>query len=312
MDFNDPATFSYAYKLDGFDKDWTVVTDRNNVTYTNLNPGTYTLLVKNANHLGIWNENSTKLVLIIKPPYWRTWWFIALVIACIAATIYALFRYRLKQKLKLFAVRQRLHRDLHDDVGATLSSVKVYSEILGKNGNDEVISRLIRENATEMMETLEVISWATNPHYDNFKSLEEAMLKFARPVSHADGIQLHFEKSGFDEELMIPGDVRQHLLLIFKEAVNNMLKYSKATACHVKLILKNQQLVLEVKDNGNGSDGTIKGGGAGLRNMHKRAEEINGKLEIELSEGKGTMVRLTLPYPFKMPNSWYRKSIQPK
>ena len=106
MDFLNPETYTYAYKLEGFDKDWTYITDRNSITYTNLDPGTYTLLLKNADHYGTWNETPTKLLLIITPPFWRTWWFIAIIISIVAAAIYKLFRYRLQQKLKLFASSQ--------------------------------------------------------------------------------------------------------------------------------------------------------------------------------------------------------------
>ena len=307
MDFINPENYTYAYKLDGFDKEWTYITDRNSITYTNLDPGTYTLLIKNADHRGTWNETPTKLVLIIKPPFWLTWWFISLVILVIASIIYLVFRYRLQQKLKLFAVRQRLHRDLHDDVGATLSSVKAYSEILGKNGNSEIISGLIKENAAEMIDRLEVISWATNPQYDNFKSLVDAMLKFARPVTHAHGIELEFRKEGFEDETILPGDVRQNILLIFKEAINNIIKYAEADKCDVRLAVRNQKLTLQVKDNGKGYDGIIKGGGSGLKNMHKRAEEMNGRIEMETSGEHGTLVRLSIPHPFKIPNTWYPK-----
>lgn len=299
MDFINPENYAYAYMLEGFEKNWTYTTDRNSITYTNLDPGTYTLLIKNADHHGIWNKNLTKLVLIVNPPYWETWWFRTLLVIALASGIYWLFRYRLQQKLKIFAVRQRLHRDLHDDVGATLSSVKVYSEILGKDGNNEVIAGLIKENATEMMDRLEVISWATNPEHDNFKSLVDAMLKFARTVAHAHGTEIHFVQKGFTNEMMIPGDVRQNVLLIFKEAINNMLKYAEATQCHVTLLLQNHKLVLQVKDNGKGNDGNIKGGGSGLKNMHKRAEEMNGIIEIETAKEKGALVRLLIPYPFK-------------
>lgn len=309
MDFINPENYTYAYKLEGFDKNWTYTTDRNSITYTNLDPATYTLLIRNADHHGIWNENLTKLVLIVKPPYWETWWFRALVALAIASGIYLLFRYRLQQKLKLFAIRQRLHRDLHDDVGATLSSVKVYSEILGKDGNNEVIAGLIKENATEMMDRLEVISWATNPEHDNFKSLVNAMLKFARPVTYAHGIEFHFEQKGLANEMMIPGEVRQHVLLIFKEAINNMLKYAEATQCHVTLLVQNQKLMLQVKDNGNGNDGSIKGGGSGLKNMHKRAEEMGAHLEMKTGAEQGMLIGLTIPYPFKIPSTWYQKKI---
>jgi signal transduction histidine kinase len=306
MDFLNPENYTYAYQLEGFDKDWTYNTDRNSVTYTNLNPGTYTLLIKNADHHGIWNETPTKLVLIIKPPFWRTWWFISLVIAAIAALIYALFRYRLQQKLRVLQVRNRLHRDLHDDVGATLSSVKAYSEILKDNPNNPVIAELIKDNSTEMLERLEVIAWATNPQHDNFKSLKNRMIKFAAPLCHSKNIQCNIESNGVNEEMQMPGEVRQNIFLVFKEAINNMIKYAEATECNTNIFIRSNQFVLQITDNGKGFDGTTKGTGSGWKNMQKRTGDLNGKLIIDSSPGKGTVITMSLPHPFKIPNTWDR------
>jgi nitrate/nitrite-specific signal transduction histidine kinase len=307
MDFTNPAANKFAYKLEGVDKDWVIFEGRNFATYSHLSPGNYRFLVKAAISRGIWNDKPEILQFKILTPWYGTWWFYSLCAIAIATIIYLLFKYRLQQKLRVLQIRNRLHRDLHDDVGATLSSVKAYSELLGKNGNSEIISGLIKENAAEMIDRLEVISWATNPHYDNFKSLVNAMLKFARPITYSHGIELYFEKRGFEDEMMLPGDVRQNILLIFKEAINNMIKYAEADKCDISFVIKNQKLLLQVKDNGQGYDGRIKGGGAGLKNMHKRAEEMNGTMQMETAPGKGTLIRLTIPHPFKIPNTWYPK-----
>lgn len=219
-------------------------------------------------------------------------------------------KYRENQDLliRISTIREQISRDLHDDLGATLSSIKAYAEILGRNGDNEVIQGLIRENAAEMIDRLEIISWATDPQHDNAKSLLNAMLKFARPATHVHGIALQVKECGLDEDLAIAGDVRQHLLLTFKEAVNNSIKYAEATRCEVMLAIRHQKLVLEIKDNGKGTDGAVKGNGSGWKNMRKRAEEVNGTLEIESALGKGTLIRLTVPHPHKIPKTWYKKT----
>jgi len=210
-------------------------------------------------------------------------------------------------KQKELQIRNRLHRDLHDDLGATLSSVKAYSEILKDNPDNMMIADLIKENSAEMIDRLEVISWATNPQRDNFKSLQDTMLKFARPLCHSQNIEFSFEKDGIDEQLIIPGDVRQNIFLIFKESINNMMKYAEAKKCSVTMFVKNQKFILQTTDNGIGYAGAIHGNGSGLKNIKKRAEETNGIIEIETMQGKGTIVKLSIPYPFKIPNSWDRK-----
>ncbi|MGZ8504917.1 MAG: two-component regulator propeller domain-containing protein, partial [Flavitalea sp.] len=307
MDFLNAEISSYAYKLDGFDENWTYITDKSSITYTNLDPGTYTLLIKNSNHLGIWNETPKKLAIIIQPPFYKTWWFNALVMVLVASMIYAVFKYRLQQKLNIFSVRNRLHRDLHDDVGATLSSVKAYSEILKDNPDNPVIAELIKINSTEMLERLEVISWATNPEHDNYKSLKSKMVKFAAPLCHSKNIQFTIDSKNINEEMVMSGEVRQNIFLVFKEAINNMIKYAEATNCSTELSISKNNFVLQIADNGKGFDGTIKGTGQGCKNIKKRTENLNGKLVIDSTLEKGTIITMSIPYPFKIPSSWDRK-----
>ena len=170
---------------------------------------------------------------------------------------------------KELEIRDRISRDLHDDVGGTLSSVKAYSEILEDNPNNPFIAELIKINSTEMLERLEVISWATNPQHDNLKSLKNMMIKFAAPLCHSTNIQFNIQSDGMDEEMLMSGEVRQNIFLVFKEAVNNMIKYADATECNTQLFIRNNHFVLQIADNGKGFEGTIKGTGNGCKNMQK-------------------------------------------
>ncbi|WP_018613274.1 tetratricopeptide repeat-containing sensor histidine kinase [Segetibacter koreensis] len=207
-------------------------------------------------------------------------------------------------KQKELELRNKISRDLHDDIGATLSSVKAYSEILHTHPDNFLINDLIRQNAIEMIDQLEVIAWATNPQNDNLQSLKNAMRKFAQPICHIRDIELIFDEKVADDHLEIPGDIRQNILLIFKEAINNMIKYANASLCYVSIFIQNENFCMEVNDDGVGIDEVIKGGGAGVKNMAKRAEEINGKFDIESVPRKGTTLRLSIPFPFKIPNKW--------
>jgi ligand-binding sensor domain-containing protein len=306
MDFTNAVANKFAYKLEGADKDWVYPEGKNFTTYSYLKPGDYKFLVKAANSEGLWNDEPVFCRFTITPAWYQTWWFISILILTVTAILYMLFRYRLAQKLRVLQIRNRLHRDLHDDVGATLSSVKAYSEILKDNPNNPVIAELIKDNSTEMLERLEVIAWATNPQHDNFKSLKNMMVKFAVPLCHSKKIQFYLE-SAINEEIMIPGEVRQNIFLIFKEAINNMAKYADATECFIQLLMLNSHFHIKITDNGKGFDGTIKGTGNGFKNMEKRAEEFKGKLTIESVLGKGANINMQIPYPFKIPNSWDTK-----
>lgn len=303
MDLTDPGSYAFEYKLEGFDKNWTRITDRNAITYTNLDPGTYTLVIRSADHLGRWSVNNRTLYLRILPPFWRTPWFFLLLMGITAAAIYALFQYRLKQKLRMYQLRNKLHRDLHDDVGATLSSIKAYSEILRQDPDNPLIADLIKDNSEEMIDRLEVISWAMKPEQDRFISLNQRMEKVAAPLCRARGIEFECSSIGMRDDEEIPAEFRQNIFLIFKEALNNAVKYSGADRIWLRHIREGGKYIMELQDNGSGIDAERQSSGNGLKNMQNRADELQAGFEIRSGVG-GTTVRLALPYPFQLPRTW--------
>ena len=307
IDYYSKGSSHIRYKLEGVNDNWQYGPANYTIRYDGLPPGKYTLVMQASNAANEFIGPMKSLLIHISPPFWKTWWFISLVVIIVVFAINASVQFRLKQKLKIFNIRQKLHRDLHDDVGATLSSIKVYSEILQTNSQNFLITELINDNAVEMIDRLEIISWATNPKNDSFRSLKDLMRKYAAPICYAKNIELNIQCVGVDEDMIMTGDVRQNLFLIFKESINNLIKYAEATQCNVQIFTKYHQLYFKIADNGNGSDGPIKGNGSGWKNMRKRAEELNGKIIIESEQGKGTFVTVSLPYPFKIPYFWDKK-----
>jgi len=220
-----------------------------------------------------------------------------------------IFQEQQLHRQKELEMRNRISRDLHDDIGATLSSVKAYSEILKEDPTNSVIAELIKDNSTEMLERLEVIAWATNPQHDHFKSLNNRMIKFAAPLCHAKNIKFQINSNGINEDMLMPGEVRQNIFLIFKEKLNNMIKYADATKCDAQFSITGNRFILQITDNGKGFDGTTKGVGNGWINMTKRTEDLDGKLKIASAIEKGTQITMELYYPFKIPNSWDKKQV---
>ena len=299
----DASHLEYSYRLEPLDTSWSTPSPNNFVSILKLSPGKYTFHVKARAGNSVWAE-PVSYSFKIRQPFWNTWWFISLMIVIIVIAINALFQFRLRQKMKVLVVRQKLHRDLHDDVGATLSSIKVYSEILQNSSDNTLIAELIKTNAADMIDKLEIIAWATNPQHDTFKSFKELINKYASAICHAKNIELNLEYDGVNEDVIMPGDVRQNLFLIFKEAINNVIKYSEASQCNVQIDVRYRKFFFKITDNGKGFSGATKGNGTGWKNMQKRCEEINGKVIIESKDGKGTIISLSLPYPFKIPSLW--------
>jgi signal transduction histidine kinase len=130
------------------------------------------------------------------------------------------------------------------------------------------------------------------------------MKKYAIPACYAKKIDLIFSSDSIQGQLMIPGNVRKNLFLVFKEAVNNVIKYSEASACSVDMDISNHRFILQIADNGVGMINKGKEQGYGMQNMRKRAEELKGNLEVSSIPGKGVTVRMMIPFPFKIPYTW--------
>jgi ligand-binding sensor domain-containing protein len=132
----------YAYKMDGLDKKWNDAGSRRYVSYANLEEGTYTFNVKACNNEGVWNNIPAKLVIIISPPFWHRWWFYLLVFVFFAGIVYTLYTYNINQLKMRLQLRDKIARDLHDDIGSTLSGINIFSKIALQNlGSDRKSSR---------------------------------------------------------------------------------------------------------------------------------------------------------------------------
>src|SRR4030095_6080285 len=129
LNFTNSILNHYAYKLEGFNGDWIDCGNKQSATFTNLDGGTYVFRVKAANNDGVWNEVGTQVLLIVNPPYWKTWWFYVLCLFVISGILYVLYRFRINQLMRLQQIRSRISRDLHDDLGSRLSSINMISSM---------------------------------------------------------------------------------------------------------------------------------------------------------------------------------------
>ncbi len=289
----------YKYKLDGFDKHYTEPSNKNEATYANLSPGTYTLHVMGTNCDGVWNEKDISLQVIVLPYWYQTWWFKALLVVSIIGILYFAYRYRLKQVIKMERLRNRIATDLHDEIGSTLSSISLYGEsakmmIKDNDAADNVLSK-INSSTSEMMEAMSDIVWAINTRNDRLDNLANRMRSFAVQMTESKNIQLHFTDNKDLPAMPLDMEQRKNIYLIFKEAVNNAVKYSGCGNLSVNFVNASQVLRMTIKDDGKGFtvDGQANNmGGNGITNMQHRAEQINGKLFIDALPGEGTTITL--------------------
>lgn len=286
----------YAYKLKGFDKDW-IYTDATKrfATYTNLDPGDYTFEVKGSNNDGLWNETPTLLHIIITPPFWQTWWFYTLCALAFAFIFYAIYWYRLQQVIKLQHIRNKISGDLHDDIGSTLNSISVYSEVAKQDASKHAHAlEMIGESSRKIIDAMSDIVWTINPENDSFENIILRMRSLAFNLFRTKSIEFTFRADESLNNLKLSMENRRNFFLIFKEAVNNIVKYAEAAGVSIQLVYVDSFIKLIIHDNGKGFDTAQHSNGNGLNSMKRRAKEMKAKFQIESSAGNGTNIKLIM------------------
>jgi ligand-binding sensor domain-containing protein/two-component sensor histidine kinase len=293
-------TDQYFYQLDGIDRKWVSAGTARSVTYASLAPGNYTFKIKSQNADGIESAHITLLNFTIHPPWWQTWWAYLLwvILLCIAG--YAVYKYRKRSSRALSNMRQRIATDLHDDIGSTLNSISVFSEIAGSQleTNQENAKSLLEKMGSasrNMIDTMNDIVWAVNPKNDYFENVLQRMQYFAGELLSGKNILLRFEVDANIKNIKLPMAKRKDFYLIFKEAINNTYKYADCKTVRVSIALEAQNIVMRIADDGVGFEENKSMGGNGLKNMETRAKEISAQLNITSSAMKGTEVELRMP-----------------
>ncbi len=188
LDYSSPGKNRYAYRLEGLDHSWIDAGTRRFASYTNLDPGTYVFHWRGSNSDGIWNNNGAFIELIIDPPYWKTWWFRALVLAAAIGSLFLFYRLRVNKLIAIERIRTSIATDLHDDIGSTLTEIALFSEVgkrlldrqaaeeLPEGERIEALKKLedIGGMARNLIDAMSDIVWSVNPKNDTIESLHVA------------------------------------------------------------------------------------------------------------------------------------------
>lgn len=203
--------------------------------------------------------------------------------------------FRTRQTLRLQEIRNKIAGDLHDDIGSTLNSISIYSEVARKkNEQQDEALEMIGEASRKIIDAMSDIVWTINPDNDSFAKIIFRMKSLAYNLFRAKKIEYTFQSDEMLNEKKLSLEERRNFYLIFKEAINNLVKYSSATTVAITLINENEFIKLRIRDNGVGFDTSQENIGNGLKNMKRRADEMKAQFIIESSKGNGTQIELKL------------------
>jgi len=229
-------------------------------------------------------------------------WLLIIAAAAVAllvllGALFLLNRNKLKQRMKELELRNQIAADLHDEVGSSLSSIHMLSQMATKQGDDvkhkDILQRM-SSNAKETMDKMGDIVWMIKPGETEAGSLKQRMERFAFEICGAKSIQLTLELAELDK-VKFTMEQRKNIWLIFKEAINNSVKYSDTGKIEIQADVQSKELQLTLKDHGKGFDNSMVKKGNGHNNMQHRAKDLHGSVQVISVVGEGTSVKLTVP-----------------
>src|ERR1022692_808871 len=313
LSFSAPEKVRFKYRMKGLDSDWVDGGTKRVADYSYLAHGRYQFQVQACNNDAVWNTQGASLNLIILPHFWQTWWFMVTSllsgIAAIAFTALSVEKVKARRKLErqeqAHAVereRARIAREFHDDIGASLSHMIVLSELVKADKSQprevEAHAAKIGSTAQKAVRGLGTIVWAVNPRNDTLDSLVQYVSQYAYDFFQASQIACHLDLPTEVPPIQLTAEVRHNLFMVTKEALNNVLKHSRASEVHLRLTVQDGVLEIQVEDNGQGFETatTAASRRSGLANMRQRTQLIGALLLVESRLGKGSSIRIQMTY----------------
>lgn len=314
LSWSRPQQIRFRYQMVGLDQAWVDAGRRRTAYYSHLPPGAYTFRVIADNGEGVWNTDGQSLSVVVLPPFYRTWWFIALAAVGTLATVSLTFRYRVEQLRKRHqhqqafsrqliesqeSERKRIAAELHDSLGQNLLVIKnraLLGALTQPDGGTKSQFDEISRSVTQTLEEVRTISYNLRPSHLDQLGLQTALVVMIEKVAASSEVWF---TSAIDEldGLLSPGDEIM-IYRIVQEGINNILKHARATEAHIEITRRAHRLEVTVRDNGRGfvAGETVHNGrgGFGLTGIAERVRMLGGTHSIHSAPGQGTTVTVTL------------------
>lgn len=287
----------YRYKMSGLNELWSEPNSTGEFTFSKLSPGSYELVIAVSRGDGVWIEYPRSLRITVAPLWYRTNWFYLLVFLLFLGLLLIFYRIRISRISEQQAIKDALARDLHDDIGSSLSSIAIYTEVAMQQKHDpqrldSVLNRILK-TSTQTQEMMSQI----------IRTLKYSELSLAVFSSQLQGLlsswtdqtslKYRFEIEGALSLKLSAMEIR-HLTMIAKEAVNNILKHSKATEVLFRIAQTGNSILFSIEDNGIGISENIHSSGNGLRNMRDRASLMDADFTVKKGENGGCTLQIIL------------------
>jgi signal transduction histidine kinase len=310
LSFAAPSRVRLRHQLIGVDPHWVETTSARSARYSNLVPGAYRLRVIACNSDGVWNEKGATLAFTVQPAWWQTAWFdISGVFAFTGVVVWGARSWtqrrltrrleRLQRDHALEKERSRIARDLHDELGASITGIGMLVDRLkeSSSGPNGLLVEQLGTRTQRFASDLERVVWTVSPKNNSLDRLTAFVGRFAQNFFRGTPVVCLVRGTKDIPPLYLAPDTQHHVLAVAKEAINNVLKHARATEVVVETSLVGNSFSLTIKDNGIGFTPASPEHSErnGLSNMRSRIAEIHGEIRIESRAGAGTTVFIRVP-----------------
>jgi signal transduction histidine kinase/ligand-binding sensor domain-containing protein len=316
LSFINSNNIRFKYQLEGLDHDWIDPGTRRTAYYSHVPPGHYTFRVIAANSDGVWNYSGAAIRLNVRPRFYQTWWFQALVVIGVAGLAFVGYRARAQQlerahrtqeefSRKLLASqeqeRQRIAAELHDSLGQSLLIIKnrialAQNDIDEKETVEEQLGELSHSTVAAIEECRE-IAYNLRPYQISRFGLTKSLNGIFMRINEVTNIQATATIEPIDDLTEL---AQMNLYRIVQECVNNIIKHSRAAHASLLITRNAREISLVIVDDGQGfpNDSAVENshcGGFGLIGIAERVRILHGTSEIESSPQAGTRIQIRIP-----------------
>jgi signal transduction histidine kinase len=316
-----PEQVRVRHRVLGLEEAWTEADVAQRIGLSAPPPGTFTIQVQAQNRGQPWTDPPLSMEIVIVPAWWQTAWFRVLgsilILGAAIGLVRAAAQWRLRRRVvnlerenALERERARIARDLHDELGGSISRIGLMAERLKRHATDagsrESLSRLAWQ-ARRAAGDLDNIVWAVSPEHDTWDTLCAHVAAYAQDFFRDTQVECVVEGVESAPPEAVNPEVQHHVIAVAREAMNNSLKHAAATRIDVRIACAGSVFSIVIADNGAGFDPGDESvdDGNGLGNMRARAARIGAELQIDTKPGRGTTVTLSMPLAARPGSEWH-------